>query len=978
MSLYPVSLYNIGTGYSSGTFTNIQTGEIDDTNGNTVITLAGGVATFPNTIIGSISSILAAVNSANIDYPVALLTSSSGAVSVYTGNLKYNPNTDTLTGAIFSGSSTTINTTTAPAGTFYITMVNAGTGGTAKVLYVDTGITYDPTTDTLATTNFSGLSSRSSTIDTTTAPAGTFYLTFVNSGTSGTSKIIYVDTGITYDPTSDTLTTTNFSGLSSRSSTIDTTTAPAGTFYLPLVNAGTGGSSKIVYVDTGISYNSSTDTLTATTFNGGANYINTNTMTGSIFYPIWVNTAAGSSNQIPWVTSSFNYTTSTSTLGVPNIECGVQLTVGGTQFISALSGRTIFSGGTGITVQSGIAVGTSYSSSSIVGISGILNAGATNFLQIYDSTITNILLSFNNTGLTTTLPITSRFTSNNTNATFYIPFVNSTATTVSSLLYVDTVGTPLSYNPSTGTLIATSFVGTVTGSASSIITTSSITNYSYTIPFVVGAGTETVYVETDGNQMLYNPAIATLTATNITVTNTLATTNVLNLYDTAVGSTTNYFSIYHNGGNLFFNNQWSPKPIPLTMDGNSPSISVYQVYSYPYDDGVTGIELDSMVVIDGVNSSGGLYNQVTNSDYQSFVTVTQPTSTSSGGLLTMSVKSCNPNGKVLTVSFPINTVFNATSSTLSQNQTVNLTATAVSMTKNGSSFTNFSYNDLVTTVSLVYTWGSGGPSNNPIQQPLYQMTVQFRPDDGDPHNYDTYVIKVTATMTKSGTGTIAFLNGLSGFALNYGTAHTPNPSPGFGFSTTDPTVTALSVFKNQINLTVKSILSDSYLQGQYINFVYTRTFTSTVSVVEPLTFPTGPYNTFDISWNFTSAPTAYTALTMGLASNTGTYLLSGYAGATAIMGSSYSSVAWVGTSGALICYIPATTTGVYTARISFPNNGRLKRITATNNGSASSSLANIPIVSTGIVNTTTSYNSMWWSVVGTAVNGTITVTGTNL
>ena len=118
MSLYPVSYYNIGTGVSSGTFDNIQTGEIDDVNGDPTITISSGVATFPNTIIGSISSILAAVNSANIDYPIALLSSSSGVVSVYTGNLKYNPNTDTLTGAIFSGSSTTINTTTAPAGTF--------------------------------------------------------------------------------------------------------------------------------------------------------------------------------------------------------------------------------------------------------------------------------------------------------------------------------------------------------------------------------------------------------------------------------------------------------------------------------------------------------------------------------------------------------------------------------------------------------------------------------------------------------------------------------------------------------------------------------------------------------------------------------------------------------------------------------------------------------------------------------------------
>ena len=919
MSLYPVSLYNIGTGYSSGTFTNIQTGEIDDTAGNIVITMANGIATFPNTIVGSINSILAAVNSANINYPIAFLTNSSGVVNVYTGNLKYNPNTDTLTGATFSGSSTTINTTTAPAGTFYITMVNSGTGGTAKVLYVDTGISYDPTTDTL--------------------------------------------------------TTTNFSGLSSRSSTIDTTTAPAGTYYLPMVNAGTGGTSKVLYVDTGISYDPTTDTLTATIFNGGANYINTNTMTGSIFYPIWVNTSGGSTNQIPWVTSSFNYTTSTSSLAVPNIAIGVQLTVGGTQFITASLSRTLFSGGNGITVQSGISVGTSYASTGIIGISGILNAGTTNFLQIYDNTITNILLSFNSTGLTTTLPITSLLTAINTNTTFNIVFANSNAATVSSLLYIDTVGTPLTYNPSTGVLTASSFVGTFTGSASAIVTTSTITNYNYTIPFVVGAGTSsTVYVEADGNQMLYNPFTRTLSTENIIVRGVADVYSALDIHDQVTAA--NYFGIYLISGVLSFNNVFSATPIPLQLDGNSSSVTTYNLVCNGYD-GATGIELDTPLVLDGVSTYGGMYNALTNSDYASFATITQPTSTTSGGLITMSVKSCNPNAKQLTVSFPINVVFNATSTTLSQTQVVNLTATAVTMTKNGTSFTNFSYNDLTTTVTLNYVWGSGGPFNN-IQQPIYQMTVQFKPDDNTYNAYDTYIIKVTATLTKSGTGTIVFLNGLSGFALNYGTAHTPNPSPGFGFSTTDPTVTALSVTKNQNSLSTTGILSETYLQGRYINFIYTRTFTSQVSTVEPLCFPTSVYNTYKISWNFTSAPTAYTALTMGLATTTGTYLLANYAGSLAVMGSSYNATAWTASSGALIAYIPATATGTYEAQISWPNNSRIKRITATNQGSASASLANIPMVSAGIVNTVTTYNSMWWSVVGTAVNGTITVTGLNL
>jgi hypothetical protein len=151
-----------------------------------------------------------------------------------------------------------------------------------------------------------------------------------------------------------------------------------------------------------------------------------------------------------------------------------------------------------------------------------------------------------------------------------------------------------------------------------------------------------------------------------------------------------------------------------------------------------------------------------------------------------------------------------------------------------------------------------------------------------------------------------------------------------------------------------------------------------VSVVESGCFLNSYYNTFDINWSFTSAPTAYTSLQIGLATKTGTYLLANYSGATAIMGSSYSSVAWTAASGAFICYIPATTTGVYTARIYYPNNTQIKKITATNCGSASASLDNIPMVAGGIVNTTTAYPSLWWSVVGLPVSGTITITGLNV
>jgi hypothetical protein len=192
------------------------------------------------------------------------------------------------------------------------------------------------------------------------------------------------------------------------------------------------------------------------------------------------------------------------------------------------------------------------------------------------------------------------------------------------------------------------------------------------------------------------------------------------------------------------------------MNGDAPSVNAYQLTLNPFDDGVSAIELDSVLTVDNTTGYGGFYTSVTNSDYASFATITDPTSTSSGALITMSVKPINPMGKLLTVSFPINVIFNATSvPAVSHNQTVNMTATAVTMTKNGSSFLNFTYNDLTTTVTKVYTWTTtGGTANSPIQQPFYQMTVQFKPDQNSYGSAnDVYVIKTTATLTKSGTGT---------------------------------------------------------------------------------------------------------------------------------------------------------------------------------------------------------------------------------
>ena len=164
------------------------------------------------------------------------------------------------------------------------------------------------------------------------------------------------------------------------------------------------------------------------------------------------------------------------------------------------------------------------------------------------------------------------------------------------------------------------------------------------------------------------------------------------------------------------------------------------------------------------------------------------------------------------------------------------------------------------------------------------------------------------------------------------------------------------------------------MNAQFLNLAYSRTFTSTVSAYEPLCF-IGGYTYYDITLVLTSAPTAYTAVSFGLADNIGTYLLTGYNGRTAILDATYTTVAW--TNSAFIAYVPAQTYHPLKWTISNPNSARRKMITGTNNGSASATIDDVPFVASGQNTTTTAYNSCWWSVVGTAVNGNITICGRN-
>lgn len=258
-----LNYYNLST--QASTFKiNYSGTNIADINSNGTTTLVPTKAQTTNQTTGTYF----------LPFVASSATQTLGQALNTSAGLSFNVGTSTLSCTNYSGlasSASTISTTTASAGTYYPLFSQSSLGGTSRTAFVDAGISYDEATATLTTTNFNGLSSRASTIDVTTVPSGslTWSLIFVDNA-GGASQTVYADAGLSYNSGSDTITCSNFSGLASRSSTIDTTTQTAGsTMYLALTNANTGGTSKVLYTGAP-SYNASTSTLTATNFAGTA------------------------------------------------------------------------------------------------------------------------------------------------------------------------------------------------------------------------------------------------------------------------------------------------------------------------------------------------------------------------------------------------------------------------------------------------------------------------------------------------------------------------------------------------------------------------------------------------------------------------------------------------------------------------------------------------------------------------------------
>jgi hypothetical protein len=209
-----------------------------------------------------------------------------GQITANTFNGYLNGTAAQASSATTSTTSTNSNniliTTDNTSGTYYIPF-SKSSGTANKALFQDdttTPLSYNPSTSTLTATNFSGLSSNSTNATnavncstTSTTTSGTYYPVFVSSNITGNyPNLVGV---MTYNPSSNTITANTFNGALSGTATSAsaitlTSDNTSGTYYIPFAKL-SAGSARALYLDdtTGpLSYNPSTSTLTSTNFSG--------------------------------------------------------------------------------------------------------------------------------------------------------------------------------------------------------------------------------------------------------------------------------------------------------------------------------------------------------------------------------------------------------------------------------------------------------------------------------------------------------------------------------------------------------------------------------------------------------------------------------------------------------------------------------------------------------------------------------------
>lgn len=355
----------------------------------------------------------------------------------------------------------------------------------------------------------------------------TFYPTFtIGSGTNQTLRADVSSTALSYNPSTSTLTATNFNGTVNN---VDVSVDNNNNTLFPVFVSGSTTGSKNLRMDsstTPLTYNPSTGTLTASNFTGNFNgsitnainsvnseniLVNLNNTNSNFFIPF---TTVDSGNK-PLFTDNvfqFSYNPAIGTLNAPylngssfssnnvfitrdnnNVDCYIPFTkvvnTGNKQmFQDDLEGHLKYNPFFGALTTSIINATT---------FNGSLNGNATTSTNATNATnADNILI-----------------TSDDTSGNYFIPFSKSGTTGDKALFMDDTTG-PLTYNPATSTLTATNFNGSC--SQVSVLQDTSASLF-YPI-FSLSNSSGNKIMRNDGTigTITYDPVNRNLTSTNFT------------------------------------------------------------------------------------------------------------------------------------------------------------------------------------------------------------------------------------------------------------------------------------------------------------------------------------------------------------------------------------------------------------------------------------------------------------------------------
>jgi hypothetical protein len=240
------------------------------------ISLSGTVTSTGNLTLGGTLSGIGNAQLTNSSITVGSTAISLGSSATTITGLSSVTSTNFVGTSSYSLKSDTsfIKDETVSATTWYPTFVTA-TDGYRQLTVDSSALTYNPSTNTLTTT--ASLATRANTVQTvTTALDGVHYLTFVrdDNAVAGQYESLTTDPGVTYNPSSNILTAGTFSGnattatTAASASTILPASGPAGTYSIPWMSQISAGVATYVQGNATLTYATSTGQLNATTFNG--------------------------------------------------------------------------------------------------------------------------------------------------------------------------------------------------------------------------------------------------------------------------------------------------------------------------------------------------------------------------------------------------------------------------------------------------------------------------------------------------------------------------------------------------------------------------------------------------------------------------------------------------------------------------------------------------------------------------------------